>query len=256
MKNTSGPIFFSMILVTVLIFFLLFSIYGKQTIEENDNNSSNNSSSKEEVTAYSWNGIYSKEDNSLSLSIYQVNNSKIAIVNKSNGTLIFFADIKSTNIFTFEYNNIEYTITNLNQSFAITSSSSNSLSGNYTFINSYYQSDYYEDTFGQESYLASEWNGVYVYNEFTMKIYQLDKEKFVILITNSDQSVNYKQTLLLSNSSLNYSDENSSIKLSYSGSNLVLNSTSTISTNVENKITGIYTKSAAYSYEDIISDNY
>lgn len=94
MKSTNGPIYFSMILVTVLLFCLMYAIYDEHNIEPINKPVDNVSSSSEQIDiTYNWDGVYNKSDNSLTLSIYKIDDDTLAIVNKLSGTLVYLANI-------------------------------------------------------------------------------------------------------------------------------------------------------------------
>ncbi len=230
-----------MILATILLFALWYALDTRDNFV--DKKSSFDTPSSETVVTISWDGIYT--NSSYEIALYKVDSNNINIVNRNNGTLLYRGEIVN-NIVRFNDNDINYEIYKVNENIVISSSNGGSYEGNYVMSSSYTKENFISDTYGKENHLLSIWNGIYKSGNNVLKIYQLDKEKFVVKIYKDDNLI-YNQEVVFKNNVLLYEsdNENLNINISFSGSFLKVKSA------FDN---GLYKKEGAYNLNEIIAD--
>lgn len=255
-NNNFMTIYMIMALLTFLIICLWYGIYAKYNTGIDDSISSNapiidNPIIEPEII--SWNSTFNRSDNALQLSFFQLN-SYIVIINKSTDVITYKCTLTSEKTCTFTDNDINYNVEIGSNSLNITGYQIGTLTGSFIRTENYDQTMYYQDTINNTNHINSIWNGIYSNETYRIKIYQYDQLQFVVTVLDEGNTIKFKETFTLNNSSLTFNLEEKNINISFINEKLNIQGTSPNTYDIESLISGEYSKESSYIFNDIVAD--
>ena len=251
--NTRGPLYFSMILVTILVGVLFLSLNDQENSEPIKKPDFTSSSNPDDNKQYELTGSYLDETRGFEVSILKLNDEQAVLVSKVNGIIVNNCTLNNNQL-VMEDSTI---ITFFEDILTILDNSANTLAGTYKKTGEYSLSAYQMDTFGNASFLGSQWNGIYELDTLTIKIYQLDSEKYVLNIFRNIEDITQnplKRNVGLLSNRLYIKDDLGEITITKTSTGIyIISKPGNDETDYIN-ITGSYIKQKDYSFNEILED--
>lgn len=260
-KKSKLPIIIGILLVVIIAavaVFLLMRKDDKKTEkkepekQENNTNTNQNTNTNTNITT-NWSGVYENSDGTIT--IYQDSNEKLHYeVSLNSGSAFGSAKISGnkaegkifgTYTFVLDGTQIQFTTTDEDLK-----------AGTFTKKSEYSKENYYEDNFGDSSYLNTNVNGVFQNDNTTIKIYQTEESKAMITITNNNHV--YSTPITINNGSLVLDEESfgetEKINITISSDSITVVASSSDTSKILNRISGSYKKTKPYTIDDILAD--